>query len=167
MQVYLHSVTREGKQLTVAYQVRKDDGTPMSGLDPNWRTVSASGSKATLSNVKQLAFRDALDYERAEQAAAALIPLVGTYNVPNSTMKVKVNFIARLTDEPLVEINYKILDADNVTVYGPTAVAFGNVENLTREFIKEKAFAHAREIEVAVATEQALVGAVGKEIAVE
>lgn len=163
MKIYVEAVTRTGAQLTVSYHVREDDSTVVSAT----RSVSASGDRATVPALKQLAFSDATRFDAAIAAEAALQGLVGTLNVPNSDFKVQVNSVARQVNEPTLEVNFEVLNASDVTVYGPTAYPLSEPHELTNEYVKARAFVLARNVEVAVATEGTLNNAVGQEVTVE
>lgn len=163
MKIYVEAVTRTGAQLTVSYHVREDDSTVVSAT----RSVSASGDRATVPALKQQAFGDAKRFGAAIAAEAALQSLIGTLPVPNSEFKVQVNSVVRQTNEPVLEVNFEVLNALDVTVYGPTAYPLSDPHELTSEYVKARAFVLARNVEVAVATEGVLDNAVGQDVTVE
>lgn len=170
MKVYIlpnpDGLVRNNDRLTLAYRVRNDASEDMSGD----RSVTASGDRATIEELKALAFSDARRFERAQQAATDLAAWIGagrTLDVPDSTVKVRLDSIQRTADESSLTVEFAILDASDAVISGPTAQVLVSEVAWTRDGLKRVAFPYARGVEVAVSTYGSVLAAQGTEVTVQ
>jgi len=170
MKIYVlpdpNGLVRSNDRLTLAYRVRLDDSTDVS-LD---REVVATGDRATIEELKALAFMDARRFEEAIAAAAALSAWIGagrTVAVPDSTIKIRFDAIVRTPNESSLTVTYAILDAGDAVIAGPDDRVLSSEKHWTRDGLKREAFPYARGVEVAKSTFDSASGAQGTEVTVQ